>query len=190
MLVAGTDTSATTVEWVMALFLNHPEALAEVQIEIDSVVGHDRLVEDSDLQNLTYLQSVSSLKHFDSIHQPRSHFLMNPLRMPLEPELWEDLDRFVPERFGHGRREYKGYKSIPFGVGRRACPGPGATLGRLVVGLIVGALIQCFKWQRFGVEEIDMAEGSGCTMPPATPVEALCKPREKNDAVSSQFTSP
>ncbi|OWM70829.1 hypothetical protein CDL15_Pgr014502 [Punica granatum] len=160
MLVAGTDTSATTVEWVMALFLNHPEALAEVQIEIDSVVGHDRLVEDSDLQNLTCLQSVSSLKHFDSIHQPRSHFLMNPLRMPL------------------------------FVASTRACPGPGATLGRLVVGLIVGALIQCFKWQRFGVEEIDMAEGSGCTMPPATPVEALCKPREKNDAVSSQFTSP
>ncbi|XP_031407000.1 cytochrome P450 81Q32-like isoform X2 [Punica granatum] len=198
MLLAGTDTSATTVEWVMALLLNHPDVLAKAKIEIDSAVGCNRLVEDADLPNLPYLQNVITetlrlyppvpllLPHESSedttvcgFHVPRSTMLLvNAWSIHRDPELWEDPERFVPERFEHGSREsgYEGHKWIPFGVGRRACPG--ATFGRRVVGLVVGSLIQCFEWQRVGQEEVDLAEGFGLTMPPATPVEALCKPRE------------
>ncbi|KAK8611597.1 hypothetical protein V6N13_131644 [Hibiscus sabdariffa] len=67
------------------------------------------------------------------------------------------------------------YKLIPFGLGRRACPGAG--LAQRVVGLALGAMIQCFEWERIDNEEIDMVEGTGGTMPKARPLKASCKAR-------------
>ncbi|KAK8621406.1 hypothetical protein V6N13_067839 [Hibiscus sabdariffa] len=64
---------------------------------------------------------------------------------------------------------------MAFGLGRRACPGEG--LAQRVVGLTLGALIQCFEWERIDGHEIDMVEGTGGTMPRAHPLKALCKAR-------------
>lgn len=197
-LLAGTDTTSNTVEWAMALLLNHPEALSKARAEIESVVGHDRLVNGEDLQNLVYLQNVITetlrlfppvpllLPHESSVdstiggfHVPRSTMLLvNAWCIHRDPAEWADPERFVPERFEIGTCESGnelGYKWLPFGVGRRACPG--ATLGRQAAGLILGVLIQCFEWQRVGEEPVDMAEGTGLSMHPVVPVEALCEPR-------------
>lgn len=198
MLVAGTDTSSTTAEWAMFLLLNNPEALDKAQAEIESIVGHDRLVDDSDVQSLTYLQNVinETLRLFPPVplllphqstedatvcgfHVPRkTTLLVNTWSIHRDPELWADPEKFMPERFGHGSVEsgYEGYKWIAFGVGRRACPA--AAFGRRVLGLALASVLQCFEWQRIGAETINVAEGTGLTMPPATTVEALCKPRE------------
>ena len=77
-------------------------------------------------------------------------------------------------RFEGGEGE--GYKLIPFGAGRRACPG--AVLARRVMGLALGSLIQVFEWGRINNAEINMAEGTGLTLPKAEPLEALCRPRK------------
>ena len=58
MLIAGTDTTATTMEWTMSLLLNHPEVLQKVKAELDSQVGHERLINDMDLAKLPYLRCV------------------------------------------------------------------------------------------------------------------------------------
>lgn len=79
----------------------------------------------------------------------------------------------MPERFEG--QEGEGYKLIPFGVRRRACPG--AVLGRRVIGIVLGALTQSFKWERVGEAEIG-TEGTGLSMPKAVPLEALCRPRQ------------
>ncbi|KAF8023182.1 hypothetical protein BT93_F0628 [Corymbia citriodora subsp. variegata] len=196
MLVAGADTTATTLEWAMILLLNHPEAMRRACDEIESKVGHDRLLEESDLANLSYLQNIVSetmrlypaapllLPHESSedttignFHVPRGTMLLvNAWSLHRDPKLWEDAGRFMPERFDGGQESTEGFKMIPFGVGRRACPG--AALGRRAVGLALGALLQCFEWRRVGLEEIDMTEGNGLTAPPAEPLQALCKPRE------------
>ena len=81
----------------------------------------------------------------------------------------------IPERF-EGEDGTQGFKSLPFGGGRRICPG--AVLGQRVVGLALGSLIQSFEWERVGPDAIDLAEGTGLTMPKAQPLEALCKPRQ------------
>ena len=64
---------------------------------------------------------------------------------------------------------------IPFGAGRRSCPGAG--LGKRVLGLALGRLIQVFEWERVGIELEDMTEGPGFSTPKIKPLEAICKPR-------------
>ncbi|KAL3732934.1 hypothetical protein ACJRO7_022452 [Eucalyptus globulus] len=196
LLVGGADTTATTIEWAMILLLNHSEAMRRACDEIESKVGHDRLLEESDLANLSYLQNVVSetmrlypsvpllLPHESSedttignFRVPRGTMLLvNAWSLHRDPKLWKDAESFMPERFDGGQESNEGFKMIPFGAGRRACPG--AALGRRVMGLALGALLQCFEWRRVGLEQIDMTEGDGLTAPPAEPLQALCKPRE------------
>ncbi|CAL9228191.1 unnamed protein product [Arabidopsis halleri] len=192
LVVAGTDTSAVTLEWAMSSLLNHPEILEKARAEIDEKIGSDRLVEESDIGNLHYLQNIVSetlrlypavpllLPHFSSdeckvagYDMPRRTLLLtNVWAMHRDPGLWEEPERFKPERF---EKEEETRKLMPFGMGRRACPG--AELGKRLVSLALGCLIQCFEWERVGEELVDMTEGEGITMPKATPLRAMCKAR-------------
>lgn len=64
---------------------------------------------------------------------------------------------------------------MPFGLGRRACPG--AALAQRFVCFALGSMIQCFEWRRVDGKCVDMAEGKGASMPKATPLRAMCKAR-------------
>ncbi|XP_010446677.1 PREDICTED: cytochrome P450 81D11-like [Camelina sativa] len=192
LVVAGTETSEVTLEWAMSNLLNHPEILEKVRAEIDDKIGSDRLIEESDIVNLPYLQNTVSetlrlypavpllLPHFSSdeckvagYDMPRGTLLLtNVWAMHRDPDLWEEPERFKPERF---EKEGEAQKLIPFGMGRRACPG--AELGKRLVTLALGSLIQCFEWERVGEELLDMTEAEGITMPKATPLRAMCKTR-------------
>lgn len=99
--------------------------------------------------------------------------LVNAWAVHRDPELWDEPESFKPERFESG--EDFSHKLIPFGMGRRACPGAG--LAQRVVGLTLGSLIQCFDWNRVGEEMVDMTDGKGTTAPKAIPLEAMCKAR-------------
>ncbi|MCI46730.1 flavonoid 3'-monooxygenase-like, partial [Trifolium medium] len=57
MFAAGTDTSSSTTEWAIAELLKNPRILAQVQQELDNVVGRERNVKEDDLPNLPYLQA-------------------------------------------------------------------------------------------------------------------------------------
>ncbi|CAA0841006.1 cytochrome P450- family 81- subfamily D-polypeptide 5 [Striga hermonthica] len=194
MLLAGTDTSAVTVEWAMSALLNNPEKLHKARIEIDNVVGKDRLIKESDLSNLPYLQHVISetfrlfpaapllVPHEASsdctiggYHIPRGTILIvNAWAIHRDPKIWDDPTSFTPERFEAG--EVGPTKLIPFGMGRRSCPGMG--LAQRMVGLILGSLIQGFEWRRVDEALVDLAEGPGTSMPKVIPLEAMCKSRD------------
>ncbi|XP_030462493.1 cytochrome P450 81E8-like [Syzygium oleosum] len=195
LLAAGTDTSSLTLEWIMVNLLNNPEKLKKAQEEIDSVIGHDRLVEESDVSNLPYLQCIifETLRlnttapllvpHASSADctiggyfVPRDTIVtVNAWAVHRDPELWEDPLSFKPERFEGSGGEKQRTLILPFGLGRRACPG--APLAQRVIGWTLGLLIQCFDWKRVSEEEIDMREGSGTTMPKVVPLELMCKVR-------------
>ena len=177
----------------MALLLNHPEAMNKAVAEIDAHVGQDRLLDEQDLPKLTFLHNIinETLRLFPPVpllvpHEssgdctlcgfdiPRGTMLLvNLWTIHRDPELWVEATKFVPERFETGEGE--GYKLIPFGAGRRVCPG--VNLGRRVMALALGTLIQTFEWERVGKEEIDLTEGIGLSMPKAKPLQALCRPR-------------
>ncbi|XP_037493819.1 cytochrome P450 81Q32 [Jatropha curcas] len=196
MIVAGTDTSALTMEWAMSLLLNHPEALKKARAELDKIIGQDRLVDESDYSKLPYLQSIINetlrlypvapllLPHESSndclvggYYVPRGTMLLaNAWAIHRDPTVWNDPTKFRPERFEGLDKDAHKYKFIPFGLGRRVCPG--IPLANRVMGLALAALIQCFEWERPSEEQIDMSEGEGLSMPKSQPLKAMCRARE------------
>lgn len=197
MLSAGSDTSAGTMEWGLSLLLNNPQALAKAQREIDIQIGQSRLIEESDLaNNLPYLHGIvnETLRMYpaDPLLVPHESseectlggynvqrgtmLLVNMWAIQNDPKLWEHPEQFKPERFLIPQKEGNGFKLLPFGAGRRGCPGQ--VLATRIVGLALGSLIQCFEWEIINGEEIvDMSEGAGLTMPKAQALVANCRPR-------------
>ena len=201
LLLAATDTSAVTLEWAMSNLLNHPNVLKKAKDEIDVHIGQNHLLEESEVSKLHYLQNIISetlricpaapllVPHYSSedttiggYDVPRDTILLvNAWAIHRDPKLWDDPEGFKPERFEKSEDHQHCYKLMPFGLGRRACPGVG--LAQRVVGLTLGSLIQCFEWERVGEELVDMTEGKGLTMPKAVPLEAICKARPIMDTI-------
>ncbi|XP_058750923.1 cytochrome P450 81Q32-like [Vicia villosa] len=196
MLVAGSETSATTMEWALSLLLNHPKKMNKVMTEINTCMHQDQLMNESGALKLKYLQKVIMetlrlypvapllIPHESSndcnvcgFDIPKGTMLLvNLWTLHRDHNLWVDPTRFVPERFEESELDSEIYNMIPFGVGRRACPG--SVLAKRFMANAIGSLIQCFEWERIGNEEIDMTEGTGLTMPKVEPLVALCRPRQ------------
>ena len=58
LIAGGTDSSAVTIEWAISELLRKPEVLAKATEELDSVIGHGRLVTEQDIPNLPYLEAI------------------------------------------------------------------------------------------------------------------------------------
>lgn len=101
--------------------------------------------------------------------------LVNNWAIQNDSDSWPDPAEFKPERFQDAGEVEEGLRWLPFGAGRRGCPGEG--LAMRMVGLTLGCLIQCFEWRRVGEEMVDMSEGGGLTMPRARPLWANYRPR-------------
>ena len=187
----------------MALLLSNPDALKKAADEIHSVVGTSRLLHESDLAGLPYLRSVIAetlrLCPLTPNHVPHeasrdcaiagghavargTMVLVDVYSMQRDPAMWRDPEKFMPERFmeDDGDRPDGGRGwMMPFGMGRRRCPGEG--LAVRTVGMALGVMLQCFEWGREG--EVDMSEGSGLTMPMAVPLVASCRPRPEMESL-------
>ena len=142
MLLAGTDTSSVTVEWAMSALLNHPDKMVKAREEIDRVIRTDRLLHETDLASLPYLQCVihETFRLFPATplliqHEasaecriagydiPRGTIVqVNSWAIHRDPSNWDDPETFKPERFENTDAP-KAPRLLPFGMGRRACPG-------------------------------------------------------------------
>ncbi|KAI3802425.1 hypothetical protein L1987_30557 [Smallanthus sonchifolius] len=203
ILASGTDTSISTMEWAMSLLLNNPSILNKAQAEIDNYVGADRLIEESDMPNLPYLGCIIKetmrmfppgpiLPHASAedctvgrYHVPKGTMLLiNVWEIQNDPNIWDDPKTFRPERF-EGFRDI-GFKLLPFGFGRRSCPGEGIAIRLMALGL--GSLIHCFEWDRTSENEVDMSEGTeGLSLKKAINLVAVCRPRPKMLNLLSQL---
>lgn len=191
---ASTETTANTMEWAFSLLLSHPEVMEKAQIEIDSIAGNGHFIQESEVVQLPYLRSIIKetlrlhppvpllLPHYSSedcivqgYHiQRRTTVLVNVWAIQNDPNIWVEPEKFKPERFEGSGETKDDFTFMPFGSGRRRCPGE--TLAIRSVGLALGSLLQCFNWERI-TKEVDMTEGIGFLSIKAQPLMVKCIPR-------------
>ncbi|XP_076937666.1 cytochrome P450 CYP82D47-like [Bidens hawaiensis] len=199
MIIGASDTTAMTLIWALSLLLNNPKTLKAAQDEIDELVGRDRLVEESDLRNLVYLDTIikETLRLYPVVPLSVPHesmedcivsgynipqgtrLLVNLWKIHRDPNIWSDPCEFKPERFLTSKKDIdlkgKHFELIPFGSGRRMCPGVSFALQLLP--LTLANVIQQFAIHKPSNEPIDMSEGLGITNIKETPLEVLLAPR-------------
>ncbi|CAN6449337.1 unnamed protein product [Victoria cruziana] len=199
LMAAATDTTSLTLEWTLAALLNNRRTLQKAQEELDTYVGRERRVEESDMKNLPYLQAIvkESMRLYPvtplfvphqsiepvrlgGYHIPAGTVLfVNAWKIFRDPMVWVDPQDFKPERFleGDGRVGFAGqsFAFMPFGSGRRMCPG--WTMALQVIYLTLASLLHGFEWSTPVDEPVDMTEGFGLSMPKASPLRALVSPR-------------
>lgn len=197
MFGAGTDTSSHAVTWALAELMKHPNMMEKARKEIDSVVGKGRLVEESDIPNLPYVESI--VKETMRLHPTgpiiarqstedcevngylilaKTSLFVNLWSIGRDPDCWENPLEFKPERFlnEEGKSELnlkvQNFELLAFGAGRRVCPG--ASLATRFVPSTLAALVQCFQWKMAREGEVDMEEKPGLGLPRANPL--ICVP--------------
>ncbi|XP_059634042.1 cytochrome P450 76T24-like [Cornus florida] len=198
LFLAGTDTTSASVEWAMAELMKRPDAMAKARNELEEVIGRDghRLVQESDIPTLPYLQAV--VKESLRLHPvaplliphkaeadveicgytvpKNAQVLVNVWAMGRDPNIWSNPNSFLPERFLEHETDFRGqdFELIPFGAGRRVCPG--MALGSRMLHFMLASLLQSFDWKlEEGVkpEDIDMNDKTGLTMQKAMPLKAI-----------------
>ncbi|XP_019180702.1 PREDICTED: cytochrome P450 CYP82D47-like [Ipomoea nil] len=203
LFVAATDTTSITLTWALSLILNNYNVLRRIQDELDIHVGKERCVEESDINKLIYVQAVVkeafrlhpavplSVPHeamedctINGYHiQKGTRIISNLAKIHRDPKVWTDPNEFKPERFltSYKDIDVKGnhFELIPFGSGRRMCPG--MPLALQIVHLTLASLIQSFDMKRSSMEPIDMTGSIGISSPKATPLHALLIPRLTSD---------
>ena len=168
MFVAGTDTTFATLEWVMTELVRHPRVLRKAQEEVRRVVGGKGRVEEADVGELHYMRAI--IKETFRLHPavpllvPResvapctlggydipakTRVFINTFAMGRDPEIWDSPLEYLPERFENGGGEIDlkdpDYKLLPFGGGRRGCPGYTFALATVQVSL--ASLLYHFEW--------------------------------------------
>ncbi|KAJ4848864.1 hypothetical protein Tsubulata_036349 [Turnera subulata] len=196
LLTAGTSTSIMTMEWTLSLLLNNPEVMKKAQIEIDKCVGHERLIDETDVDRLPYLRSIikEAMRMHPAVpllipHESSKECVVGGFRIPRgtillvnawgiqnDPNIWENPTTFRPKRFQETEEVKEALRFLPFGYGRRSCPGEGLALR--MMGLALGSLIQCFQWKGIGDKTVDMTESSGIiAVPKVEPLQAFCQCR-------------
>ncbi|XP_061364140.1 cytochrome P450 71D11-like [Gastrolobium bilobum] len=186
MFGAGGETSATTIDWTMAEMVRNPRVMKKAQAEVRETFNIKRTVDENCINELKYLKSV--VKETLRLHPPgvllprecreaceingyhipaKSKVTLNLWAIGRDPKYWIEPERFYPERFIDSTIDYKGnnFEYLPFGAGRRICPG--STFGLRSVEMALAMLLYHFDWKvpnGMKCEELDMSEDFGITV--------------------------
>lgn len=205
MFGAGTETSASTIEWAIAELIKNPGMMWKLQQEIKTVIGSTRPIKETDLPHLPYLQAC--IKETLRLHPPTPlllphralepcvllgytipkdcQIMVNAWAIGRDPDIWEDPLTFSPDRFFKTQVDYKGndFELIPFGSGRRICPG--IPLATQFIHLIVASLVHNFDLHLpNGMEpsQLVMEEKFGLTLQKEPPLLIVPKARSPDQS--------
>ncbi|XP_077228718.1 cytochrome P450 71AU50-like [Tasmannia lanceolata] len=196
LLAGAMDTSATAIEWALSELFRHPRVMKKLQEELENVVGIERMVEEANLAKLEYLDMVVKesmrlhpvapllIPHesmedcvVNGFHIPKKYRVMiNATAIGRDPDAWPNAEQFLPERFIGSNIDLRGrdFQLIPFGSGRRGCPG--MQLGLTVVRLVLAQLVHCFDWELpdgMSPGDLDMSETFSLVVPRAKHLMAI-----------------
>lgn len=201
LFIAGTETNSLSVQWAMAELLRHPAVMSKVRAELQQVLGEKQYPDESDISRLPYLRAV--LMESMRLHSPSplliphqamaegaevrgfvvpkgATVIVNLWAVMRDPAVWTQPEEFVPERFVGADMDFRGkdrFEFMPFGAGRRACPGmPMATR---VVTLILASLLHRFEWRLpEGMQpgDVDVRDRYRMSLNMVTPIKAVPLP--------------
>ncbi|KAH6818092.1 cytochrome P450 [Perilla frutescens var. frutescens] len=199
MVVGGTDTTSSTVEFAIAEMMNKPEVMLKAQREVDDVVGKNRVVEESHTNKLPYLNAV--MKEVLRLHPvlplmvphcPSKPCVVGGYSVPegartfvnvwaihRDPSNWTNPNEFNPERFLNGEGDCgNDFTYLPFGSGRRSCAG--MAMGERIVMYSLASLVHSFRWELGEGESLDLSEKFGIVLKKKVPLVAVPVPRLSN----------
>ncbi|XP_047959799.1 cytochrome P450 71A6-like [Salvia hispanica] len=200
MFNAGTHTTSTALEWTIAELIKNPRTMKTLQTEVREIgKGKDEINED-DIEKMPYLKA--AIKEGLRLHAPTplllpreptrdtkvlgydvargTQVMINAWAINKDPASWgEDAEEFRPERFLDSSVDLRGQhlQFIPFGAGRRGCPGITFTLA--VNELALAKLVHKFDFGLPGgvrVEDLDMSEASGVSVRRKSPLVVVATP--------------
>ncbi|KAJ8645380.1 hypothetical protein MRB53_007128 [Persea americana] len=183
MFAAGTETSSTVMEWAMSELMRNPNVMEKAQDEVREVLRGKVPIEEKDIHELNYLKLV--IKETLRLHTPlpllarecrerreidgyeipaKARVIINAWAIGRDPQHWDGAESFRPERFIGSSIDFKGtnFELIPFGAGRRMCPG--MLFGLASVELALAQLLYYFEWKlpnAIEPEDLDMTEAFG-----------------------------
>ncbi|KAK3224791.1 hypothetical protein Dsin_004653 [Dipteronia sinensis] len=202
IIVGGTDTTTTMLEWTMAELMNNPKVLKKVQEELTEVVGIDCSVEEFHLPKLQYLDAVVNetmrLHPAAPVLLPRcpsqttivggytipkgSKIMLNVYAIQRDPQLWDNPLEFRPERFlsNSEKFDYLGnnFQYMPFGSGRRVCPG--IPLAKRMLMFLLASILHSFEWKLPNDTELDLSDKWGLVAKKLKPLVVIPTPRLSN----------
>ncbi|XP_026451039.1 cytochrome P450 71A1-like [Papaver somniferum] len=194
IFIGATDSSTSVLEWAMAELLRNPQMMKQAQEEVRRIAKGKPNVTEDDLSEMHYLHAViketlrvhpsapllvphqsteiSKLQGYDI--PANAIVLTNAWAIGRDPISWEEPGKFEPKRFMNSFIDYKGqhFEFIPFGVGRRGCPG--MQFAESVIELALANLLHRFDWvlpNGAKEYELDMSEaGFGVITTKKTPL--------------------
>ncbi|KAH6829716.1 cytochrome P450 [Perilla frutescens var. hirtella] len=196
VLAGGTDTISTTLEWAMTELLRHPIVLEKLQNEVREIAEDNTNITDNDLVKMHYLKAV--IKETLRYHPPLPLLvprvaskdvrikgydilagtvtMINVWTIGRDAATWDDAEKFRPERFLESSIDFKGvdFELIPFGAGRRGCPG--ITYAVAAMEFLLANIVQKFNWKLGnGAQGIDLdtIEAPGIAVHRANPLFAV-----------------
>ncbi|XP_023523574.1 cytochrome P450 CYP82D47-like [Cucurbita pepo subsp. pepo] len=199
MILGGFHTTTTEMTWALSLLLNREQAYEKLQKELDQHVGRDRVVRESDLKNLIYLQAVvkETLRMYPAAqlsvphesmedciaagyHIPaKTRLWVNLYRLQRDPSVWENPNEFCPERFLTTQKDFdvkgRNHQLIPFGAGRRICPA--ITFALQILHLLFARLLHEFEIGRPSEEPLNMEENAALNLTKKIPLQVVLTPR-------------
>ncbi|KAI3783945.1 hypothetical protein L1987_43036 [Smallanthus sonchifolius] len=200
LFIAGTDTVVTTIEWAMAELLKNKEIMCKVQDELKRELTLNSIMT-SDISKLTYFNAC--IKETLRLHPvvpvliPRraleacevmnytipqnTQVWVNVWAICHDPNVWEDPNTFKPDRFLGSNIDFTGhdFEFIPFGGGRRMCPGLPSGVKSLQT--MLASLVLGYDWSLPNCEDpgkLDMTEKFGVTLQKEIPLELIFSRRE------------
>jgi cytochrome P450 len=187
MFLAGSDQPATTIIWAMAEMIKNPRIVKKAQAEVRDIFTKRGKIDEKSIGELKYMKAIikevlrvhpssplllpresGQACEIDGYHIPiKSKVIINAWAIGMDPKYWIEPEKFYPERFIDSSINFKGtnFEYIPFGAGRRICPG--IDFGIANVELVLALLLCYFDWKLpngMKSEDLDMTEVFGANV--------------------------
>uniref|UniRef100_A0A803KW65 Cytochrome P450 n=1 Tax=Chenopodium quinoa TaxID=63459 RepID=A0A803KW65_CHEQI len=173
LLAGGTESGTTTVEWAISELIRRPDIIAKAREEMDHVIGKERWVQEKDIQNLPYVCAIV-----------KETLRLHPVTPFLAPHLAREQVKIkgydIPKGSVVLNIDVKGqdFELLPFGSGRRMCPG--YNLGLKIIETSLANLLHGFAWKlpnNMKPQDLDMDEVYGLSTPKKVSLSVCAEPR-------------